>query len=87
MVLSCIYIYVCRVNGFKLRTSIMHVHMSDPLTSTWTRLPVIILLQGSQGPFKSLEIDFSIKGLLNPLTQPMGPFCLSGSSFHSFEFL
>ena len=29
------------------------------------------------GPFKSLEIDFSIKGLLSPLIQPMGPFCLS----------
>ena len=41
-----------------------------------------VFLQGSQGPFKSLEIDFSIKGLLSPLIQPMGPFCLSGGPFH-----
>ena len=26
------------------------------------------------GPFTSLEIYFSIKGLLNPLIQPLGPF-------------
>ena len=34
------------------------------------------------GPFKSWEIDFSIKGLLSALIQPMGPFCLSGGPFH-----
>ena len=38
--------------------------------------------------FKSLEIDFTIKGLLvlSPLIQPTGPFCLSGGPFHC-EFL
>ena len=43
--------------------------------------------QGSQGPFKSLEIDFSIQGLISPLIQPMSSFCLSGGPFHCCEFL
>ena len=38
-------------------------------------------------PFKSLEIEFSIKGLLSPLVQPMGPLCFSGGPFHCCEFL
>ena len=46
------------------------------------KVPKVLL-----GPFKSLEIDFWIKGLLNPFIQPMGPFCLSGGPFHCCEFL
>ena len=37
--------------------------------------------QGSHGPFKSLEIDFSIKGLLSSLIQPMGFFLFVRRSF------
>ena len=33
------------------------------------KVPRVVL-----GPFKSLEIEFAIKGLLSPLVQPMGPF-------------
>ena len=41
------------------------------------------------GPFRSLEIDFSIKGLSSPLIQPIRPVsvCLSGGPFHCCEFL
>ena len=37
------------------------------------------------GRFKSLEIDFSIKGLLNLLIQPMGRVCLSGGPLRCCE--
>ena len=47
----------------------------------WFKVPGVFL-----GPIKSLEIDFSIKGLSSPLIQPMGPFCLSGDPFHCCEF-
>ena len=32
-----------------------------------------------------MEIDLSIKGLLSPLIQPMGPFYLPGGPFHCCE--
>ena len=38
-------------------------------------------------PFQSLEIDFSIKSLLSPLIQPMGPFCMSGGPFALSELV
>ena len=48
----------------KLSPVLLQFHVFLPLF----KVPRVLL-----GPFKSLEIDFSIKGLLSPLIQPMGP--------------
>ena len=54
---------------FEIRTH--HVHeLIQSQVRTYTKVPSVCLCLG---PVKSLEIEFSITGLLSPLIQPIGP--------------